>query len=260
MCRVKIVLTIIIIMAAGVLTPSASGVFPDFDNNLIVDINDLAIFTDYWLLYTTEPEDLDGSGFVDLRDFSSFAAEWMTNCCDDNSLPVDATQIENWQWITLTGIGGCDQTECWWNPGWSDPCVDRCDKYVYQTCQETAEFGSYCAYNYWYIAQRVGLCVYYCGRNAFGILKNRSGCRILATIHIVRDIPPQDPECYPWGCDDCDEQDIGYYNWQLVITMFTDPNRIQQVGLCKYHSRFINIDDDIYFGNSTTCKIMWWPH
>jgi hypothetical protein len=75
MCRVKIVLTIIIIMAAGVLTPSASGVFPDFDNNLIVDINDLAIFTDYWLLYTTEPEDLDGSGFVDLRDFSSFAAE-----------------------------------------------------------------------------------------------------------------------------------------------------------------------------------------
>ncbi|MGD0078598.1 MAG: hypothetical protein ABR969_10955 [Sedimentisphaerales bacterium] len=251
MCRIKIVLSIIIIMAAGILTPSARGVSADFDNNSIVNINDLAIYTAHWLLYTNEPEDLDGSGFVDFKDYSILATDWMKNYCDDLNSP-DPGVFGNWQSIGFTNIGPCGQYDCWYDEIVSDPCYDRCSSKLYVACQETPEFDYYCAYNFWCNNTRVGLCVYNCGRNYFWILKNNAGCRITATRHIARDIPPQDPECYPWGCDDCDEGTIGYYNWQVVFTTVVNG---QKAGWCKQDLTF---DTNINYGQPGPCKITWW--
>jgi len=256
-------------MSVGVLAPSASGVFPDFDKNLIVDINDLAIFTDHWLLYTTEPEDLDGSGFIDFKDYSIFSTDWKKTCCDDNSIAADPNYFKNWQWVNFTGIvAECAEDTCWiWGDDYSDPCWDDCANVIHKACEETPDLGYICSFNYWFnIGGRVGLCPYYCGQNGFWILKNKNGCRILATMHFVCDTPPQDPQCYPWGCNEsCDEGTPDYYNWQLVITWYPDPsnpNYRQQTGICHQAITLPDFvgNDNIFFGDNGPCKYHWWSY
>jgi hypothetical protein len=255
-------------MVVGVLTASAWGEFPDFDNNLIVDINDLAIFTDFWLLYTTEPEDLDGSGFVNFKDYSIFSTDWKKSCCDNNNFAVDPNYFKNWQWVNFTGVTNtCPIDWCiYFGDDDSDPCNDRCGNWVIKSCEETPDMGYTCDYNYYHNGWRVGLCVYNCGQNGFWILKNKTGCRILATMHFVCDTPPQDPQCPWYGCpEECDEGTPDYYNWQLVITWYPDPsnpNYSQQTGICHQATTLPDFigESTVFFGSSGPCKYHWWPY
>jgi hypothetical protein len=126
-------------------------------------------------------------------------------------------------------------------------------------CRETPEFDYYCAYNYWFNFTRVGLCVYACGRNAFQIRKNAGGGRILQTIHLTRDIPPQDPECNPPNppCSpDCDEGTSGKYDWQ--ITVYNDVNGVR-THYCResYLEPVTNNLWEPYQGEPSACELSW---
>lgn len=243
---------ILLFIFMGVLPLSAFGAGgADFDDSLIVDFNDLKLFTDYWLydyndnrqcaswdlainsqidfydldvfanLWLTEYDfgdfsgfgrywrktvdyrfedtrfDLNSDDFVDLKDFSSIAAEWMStkSCCDNNNFAFDPNYFKNWQWVNFTNItNSCTIDWCiYFGDQESDPCNDNCGNKVTKACEETPDMGYTCDYNYYHNGWRVGLCVYNCGQNGFWILKNKTGCRILATMHFVCDTPPQDP-------------------------------------------------------------------
>ncbi|MBN2020459.1 MAG: hypothetical protein JW749_09565 [Sedimentisphaerales bacterium] len=314
----KIILLVIVVM--GILPRLASG-SADFDENLIVDLNDFSMFVDYWLydyddnqqcelwdlddndqidLYDLDIMaeywladydfesfsdfaeywrktvdyrfmdtrfDLAASGLVDFGDFSALAAEWLVpiSCCDDNSFP-DPTDSDNWEDITFTGIvEGCAADTCWiWGDDYSDPCWDGCANVILKACEETPDLGYTCAYNYWFnIGERVGLCVYLCGRNNFQVLKNTGRCRFIYTRHRTRDMPPQDPECDPWDCDeDCDQGTLGYYNWQVVVYCPSCSPEYRKVGICRQSltKPSYNWGWQSSEGEPGPCKYHWWPY
>ncbi len=255
----------------------------DLAENGVIDFNDLAVIAGQWLadydfgdfadfaaywrrkvdyrfldrrfdLYGGGLLASSGDGFVNFSDFSVFASEWMTttNPCDDT------TVLGPWSYVNFTGIGPCGAYDCWFEENESDYVYDDCGNYLYVACKETPEFGSYCAYNYYFNWNRVGLCIYTCGRNAFRIRKNASGTRILQTRHLTRDIPPQDPECSSPNppCPGCDEGTTGKYDWQ--ITHYNDVNGVRTV-YCR-QSYLEPVTNDLwepYQGEPSACELSW---
>jgi len=64
---------------AGLLNAGEALVFSiqgDLTGDLIVDLRDLKLFSDFWLVSGQNMADLDGNEFVDLKDFNIFAANW----------------------------------------------------------------------------------------------------------------------------------------------------------------------------------------
>jgi len=245
----------------------------DLDDSNVIDFNDLAEIAEDWLAdydfgdfadfapywrrevdyrFLDDRFDLSGDGFVDFGDFSVLAGEWMTtmNPCDDTNVSGP------WGYKDFTGIGTCGLYDCWFEEDYSDPYNDNCGHSAYMGCVETPEYDFYCAYNYWFAGRRVGLCVYTCGRNSFQIRKNASGRRILQTRHLTRDIPPQDPECSPWGCDGCDEGTIDKYDWQ--ITHYNDVTGVRTI-YCR-ESYLEPVTNDLwepYQGEPSSCELSW---
>jgi hypothetical protein len=203
---------------------------------------------------TTGTEDLDLSGFVDLKDFSIFSAQWMSviNCCDDiNSIP-DPYNNNNWQNIAFTNINpSCGIYDCWiFGEDFSDPCYDSCGHSVVLGCEETPDFDYTCAFNYryeWFTGYRIGLCVYNCGLNRFQTIKNRGKCRHILSRHRTQDNLSSG----------CDESTIGKYNWQVVVT---DLLTVTKFGYCRESS----LDPEIqnywwsWDGQDGPCKYRWW--
>jgi len=59
-------------------TPLDWGILADLDNDIIVDVNDLGIFCDYWLgSGECVPADLDRSGLVDFLDYALLGDQWL---------------------------------------------------------------------------------------------------------------------------------------------------------------------------------------
>jgi len=210
----------------------------DLNDDGKINFNDFATLASGWV--TT----------YDFYDLSSFCAAFTTiDCCRE-----DVNASGPWQTVTFTGIGGCELDSCWDGQYDSDPCNDMCGHSVIKSCQETPEFDFYCAFNYWFAGRRVGLCVYYCGRNTFQIKKNSTGCRILQTRHRTRDIPPQDPEC---PCSPyCDEGTQNKYDWQ--ITNYNDVNGVRTL-FCRQSSLNPATENywESYQGESSSCEINW---
>ena len=239
MWRGKIVL--LAVVAMGVLPLLASG-SADFDNNLIVDFNDLAIFVSVWLQPTTGPEDLDESGFVDFKDFSVFSSEWKTNPC------ADTNASGPWRYQNFTGIGPCGDYDCWFEPMESDPVFDDCGDFLYVACEETPELDYYCAYNFYFNwTTRVGLCVYNCGINYFQVKKNANGSRILQTRHRTQDQ-------MVWGCDEGTENK---YDWQIVVYNCVTGAK---TGYCR--ESYLDPSEEQYWesndGQVSACELTWW--
>jgi len=59
-------------------TPLDWAILADLDNDIIVDVNDLGVFCDYWLdSGECIPADLDRSGFVDFADYAILSKQWL---------------------------------------------------------------------------------------------------------------------------------------------------------------------------------------
>lgn len=244
----------------------------DLAEDGVIDFNDLAVIAERWLAdydfedfadfatywrrevdyrFLDRRFDLDGGGrstrsgdgVVDFGDFSVFASEWMTttNPCDD-------TNVSGlWQDQYFTGIGSCGVYDCWFDGDESDYIYDDCGNYLYVVCKETPEFNYYCAYNFYFNYNRVGLCIYTCGLNAFQVRKNINGKRILQTRHRTQDR-------LVYGCD---EGTIGKYDWQVVVYNSVTGGK---TGYCRESS--LNPATERYWepneGQVSACEKVWW--
>jgi len=145
-------------------------------------------------------------------------------------------------------IGPCGPYDCWFEEMESDPCYDDCGNRAVVRCEETEEFGGECAYNYWFNYRRVGLCVYYCGINAFQVQKNRGGCRNVVVRHRTQD------QLSPG----CDQGTSGKYDWQVYAYSEITGNGF---GFCRESTldpRPPNNFWDPNQGQVSQCENQWW--
>lgn len=226
-------------------------------------------------MYYDPTMDLNADGKIDFADFAILGAGWLTtydiydlntmfhawstkDCCTDTNNIPDPCVNTNWQNIYFTPIISCPEWPC--DEEESDPCNDNCGNRINRKCEETPDLGYICAFNYWFNGYiRIGLCVYDCGRNAFQVLKNNGSCRNLITRHRTRDVPPQDPCCFPNCNPVCDEGTTGRYNWQIVV-YFT--NTGYKTGYCR---ESVTDPNDKWGwqpweGETGPCKYHWWPY
>jgi hypothetical protein len=225
---------------------------PSMDLNYdgIIDFLDFSILADGWIR------------IYNIYDLNTMCSAWATmDCCIDiNNFPNPADNT-NWEDVIFIGIGPCGWEDCWiWDEYYSHPYWDGCVNKVIVGCVETSEFGGHCAYNFFYNgSSRVGLCVYGCGWNDFEVLRNTDGCRFIFSRHRTRDVPPQDPCCFPNCNPICDEGTVGYYNWQVVNTCLT--NQVK-VGYCRQSVTEPNYvwGWQITEGQEGPCACHWWPY
>jgi hypothetical protein len=118
--------------------------------------------------------------------------------CDDTTHPG------RWIMVQFDNIGICP-TSC--EPESSDRIFDPCGNMIVETCQPTPVYNGDCAYEFWFNATRVGVCVYTCGINAFQVKSDPNNCRFLYTRHRTQDQLTAG----------CDQGASGFYDWQVYV-------------------------------------------
>ncbi len=207
--------------------------------------------------------DLNGDGKIDFKDFAILAAEWLTtyDIYDLNTMckawpttnPCNDINVSGpWMDQYFTGIGDCSPTICWeYGDDYSDFVWDNCGNFLYVVCTPTPELGYYCAYNYYFngyfVGNRVGLCIYACGLNAFQVRKNASSSRTLQTRHRTQDnLSPG-----------CDQGTYGKYDWQIVVYNSVTG---QRTGYCR--ESYLDPNENEFWesdqGESSSCETVWW--
>ncbi|MDD5326549.1 MAG: hypothetical protein PHY02_01895 [Phycisphaerae bacterium] len=217
----------------------------DLDGDFVVDLYDLKILMDEWLNTDYYGEaDLYEDNKIDFKDFSVLSSEWglKTEPCDDT------TPSGRWRDLFFTGICACGGIGCWIEENEGEPVFDECHNRLRMVCEPTPELGYYCAYNYYFgWNTRVGFCVYKCGLNAFQVMRNTNGTRILRTRHRT-----QDQMTYY-----CDEETDYKYNWQIVVY---DALTGERTGYCR--QSYLDPNEENFWepdeGEPGPCKIEWW--